>query len=152
MSAFRMSLEGLERVLNRTARLKRDIRRVEPPMKAAGVYMIGSVVKNFNTGGRPKKWQGLAASTIRGRRRGKGKGGIKVLIDKGQLRNSNSMRLRAAGVEIGTNMVQAKRQHFGYPGGSGRGHSKKPARPYMMFQDEDSDAIAVIFSRHLQGK
>ena len=147
-----MPLEGLERVLNRTARLKRDIRQVERPMKAAGVYMIGSVVKNFNAGGRPKKWTRLAASTVLRRRKGKGKGGMKPLVDSGQLRNSSSMRLRMAGVEVGTNMVQAKRQHFGYPGGSGRGRSKTPARPYMMFQDDDSDAIAVIFSRHLQGK
>jgi phage gpG-like protein len=58
------------------------------------------------------------------------------------------MRLRTDGVEVGTNMVQAKRQHFGYPGGTGRGRSKTPARPYMMFQNEDQDAIGTIFSRH----
>ena len=144
-------LEGLDKVLNRTARLRRDIKQVEKPMKAAGTYMIGSIVRNFNAGGRPNKWAKLAESTVRGRRKGKGRGGIKILVDKGQLRNSNSMRLRSDGVEVGTNMVQAKRQHFGYPGGTGRGHAKTPARPFMLFQDEDSDAIGQIFSRHLRG-
>lgn len=133
-------------------RLQRDIKHVERPMKAAGTYMVGSIQRNFNAGGRPTKWKGLAASTIRQRRKGKsGRGGIKILIDKAQLRNSHSMRMRSEGVEVGTNAVQAKRQHFGYPGGSGRGHAKTPARPFVMFQKEDPDAIATIFSRHLRG-
>jgi len=142
-------LEGLDKVLNRTSRLRRDIKHVERPMKAAGTYMIGSIVKNFNAGGRPTKWAKLDDSTIAGRRRGKKKGGIKILVDMGQLRNSNSMRLRSDGVEVGTNMVQAKRQHFGYPGHPGPGGAKTPARPFMLLQDEDSEGIAKIFSRHL---
>lgn len=135
--------------MNRVNRLQRDIKHVEKPMKAAGQYVVGSIVKNFNSSGRPKKWQKLAPSTVAGRRKGKGKGGLKILIDKGQLRNSHSVRLRSDGVEVGTNMVQAKRQHFGYPGGSGRGHAKTPARPFVMFQDEDPEAIGRIFSRHI---
>jgi phage virion morphogenesis protein len=135
--------------MRRVSQLRRDIKHVERPMKAAGTYMIGSIVRNFNAGGRPKKWQKLAASTVRQRRRGKGRGGIKVLVNMGQLRNSHSMRLRGDGVEVGTNMVQAKRQHFGYHGGKGRGRSKTPARPFVMFQEEDPDAIGQIFMRHI---
>ena len=54
-----MPLEGIDRVLSRVSRLKRDIKHAERPMRASGVYMMGSVVKNFNAGGRPKKWQKL---------------------------------------------------------------------------------------------
>ena len=144
-------MQGLDRLMNRVARLKGDIKQVEKPMKAAGTYMIGSIQKNFAASGRPKKWQRLAASTVRQRRRGSGgKGGVKPLMDTGQLRNSHSMKLRRDGVEVGTNMVQAKRQHFGYPGGTGRGRSKTPARPFVMFQDEDADAIGQLFVRHLR--
>lgn len=144
-------IEGLERVLRRVSRLERRITSdIEKPFKASGTYMIGSIQRNFSAQGRPKKWQGLAASTIRQRRRGKGKGGVKILMDKGQLRNSFAMRVRRSETEVGTNMVQAKRQHFGYPGGSGRGHSRTPARPYVMFQDEDYDAIGRIFGRHIR--
>lgn len=144
-------LQGIERVLKRVNKLATDIRHVERPMRAAGTYMIGSIVRNFNASGRPKKWEKLAASTVEQRRRGGGKGGMKPLINWGHLRNSSSMRLRTDGVEVGTNMDQAKRQHFGYPKGSGRGHSRTPARPFMMFQEEDTDAIGRIFSRHLRG-
>lgn len=144
-------LQGIDKVLRRVGKLTTDVRQVERPMKASGTYMIGSIVKNFNAGGRPQKWKALAPSTVAARRKGKGKGGIKILVDKGQLRNSHSMRLTTQGVEVGTNMVQAKRQHFGYPGGSGRGRAKTPARRFVVFQDEDSDAIGKIFSRHLRG-
>ena len=119
-------------------------------MKAGGVYMLGSVERNFKASGRPKKWEKLADSTIAARRTGKGKGGIKILVDTAAMKNSMSMRVRSTETEVGTNAVQAKRQHFGYPGGTGRGHSKTPARPFVMFQDEDYDAIGQIFSRHVR--
>lgn len=141
-------LQGIDRVLNRTGRLKRDIKHVERPMKAAGTYMVGSIVRNFNSSGRPKKWEKLADGTVAARRRGKKKGGLKILIDKGDLRNSHSIRLRQDGVEVGTNKVQAKRQHLGYPEGTGRGHAKTPARPFVMFQDDDPEAIGKIFNQH----
>jgi phage gpG-like protein len=144
-------IEGLERALRRVSRLEQRITRLERPFKAAGTYTVGSVQKNFSAQGRPSKWKALAPSTIRQRRRGKGKGGVKILMDTAALRNSMSMRVRTSEVEVGTNKVQARRQHFGYPGGSGRGHSRTPARPYMMFQDPaDFDAIKYIFSRHIR--
>jgi phage gpG-like protein len=143
------TLQGLESVLKRSYRLATDVRQVERPLKASGTYMIGSVQRNFTAGGRPQKWTPLAASTIKQRRRGSGKGGIKPLVDTARLKNSPAMRVSPGQVEIGTNMVQAKRQHFGYPGGSGRGHSKTPARPFMVIQTEDPQAISTIFARHL---
>lgn len=146
-----MALEGIDRVFRRVGRISQNItRRIERPLKASGVYMKGSIERNFKAGGRPKKWQRLADSTVRQRRRGGGSGGVKPLIDTAQMKNSMAMRVGTSEVEVGTNVVQAKRQHFGYPGGKGRGHSKTPARPYMMFQDEDTDAIGKIFSRHVR--
>jgi phage gpG-like protein len=146
------AIEGLDRLLRRVSRLETRITgEIEKPFKAAGTYMIGSIQRNFTASGRPAKWQALAASTIAQRRRGKGRGGVKPLIDTGRMKNSESMRVGSKQVEVGTNMVQAKRQHFGYPEGTGRGHSKTPARPFMMIQDpEDYDAIKEIFSRHIR--
>lgn len=118
-------------------------------MKAAGVYMLGSIEKNFRAQGRPEKWVGLSEATKNRRRKGRGKGGAKILIDTARLKNSHSMRLTSEGVEVGTNVVYAPRQHFGYPGGAGRGHSKTPARPFLMFQDEDIVEIGNIFKRHI---
>lgn len=141
-------LQGVERVLKRVSVLSRRLTyEIERPLKAAGVYMLGSIERNFQAQGRPTKWTKLADSTL-ARRRGK-RG--KILIDTAALKNSHSMRVSTKGVEVGTNKVQAKRQHFGYPGGSGRGRSKTPARPFVMFQEEDYDAIGSIFRRHVTG-
>ncbi len=143
-------IQGLEKVLRRVSRLSTDARHVEKPMKAAGTYMLGSIEKNFKAGGRPNKWQGLSAGTI-ARRRNKKKSSIKILVDTGRLKNSHSFRLVSEGVQIGTNVIYAPRQHFGYKGGSGRGHSETPARPYLMFQEEDIREIGEIFTRHVAG-
>lgn len=145
-------LQGIESVLKRVRRLSdRLSREIERPLRAAGVYMLSSIERNFQSQGRPAKWKGLASATLAGRRKGKGSGRAKILIDTGALKNSHSTRISTKGVEVGTNKVQAKRMHFGYPGGTGRGRSKTPARPFVMFQDEDYDAIGKIFSQHVRG-
>lgn len=144
-------IEGLDRVFSRINRLHDRITRdIEKPFKASGTYMVGSIQRNFQAEGRPKKWTALADSTIERRRRGKGKGGVKILTDTAAMKNSMAMKLQTDGVEVGTGAIQAKRQHYGYPGGTGRGRSKTPARPFVMIQDEDRDVIAKIFSRHVR--
>jgi len=142
------AIEGIDKLFNRLNRIGRNLSQVEKPLKASGVYMLGSIERNFKAGGRPQRWKALAASTVKRRRRGKGQGGIKTLVDTATMKNSHSMRVQTDGVVIGTNAVQAKRQHFGYPGKPGRGHSRTPARPFVMIQDEDVDAVGQIFSRH----
>lgn len=140
-------MRRVERLHDKTSR------EIEKPFKASGEYLIGSVKRNFKESGRPEKWKELAPATVKQRRKGKGKGGIKPLIDTRDLSNSMAMRVRTTETEVGTNKVQAKRQHFGYKGkkGAGRGHSTTPARPYMMFQDpEDFNAIGQIFMRHIR--
>lgn len=145
-------VQGLGKLLGRLGKLATDTSRVEAPLKAAGAYMLGSIEKNFRAGGRPVKWEGLADGTLRRRRRGRGRGGPRVLIDKARLKNSFSYRVTTAGVEIGTNVVYARRHHFGYEGGSGRGQSPTPARPFLLFQDEDLKEIGDIFQRHIEKK
>ncbi|OLE52687.1 MAG: hypothetical protein AUG51_17090 [Acidobacteria bacterium 13_1_20CM_3_53_8] len=143
-------IQGLGALIRRIGQLATDTRKVEAPLKAVGAYMLGSIEKNFKEQGRPQKWKALAASTLRARRRGRGRGGPQILIDKGLMKNQVSFRvISTPGVEIGLNAVQARRQHSGYPGGAGRGHSKTPARSFLMFQDEDFREIGEIFKRHI---
>lgn len=137
----------MRRVSRLSSRITRDMER---PMKAGAVYMAGSIRQNFAESGRPQSWQKLAESTVAQRRKGKGRGGIKPLIDTGTLRRSISSKTNLTSAEVGTNAVQAKRQHFGYPGGSGRGQAKTPARPFVMFQDKDFDVLGEIFLRHIR--
>jgi phage virion morphogenesis protein len=145
-------IEGLEQLLKRLGELALDTRRVEKPLKAAGAYMLGSVEKNFQQQGRPKRWDPLSPRTLAGRRRGRRKkGGPKILIDTARLKNSMSVKLvEGPGALVGTNVKYARRQHSGYDSEKkGRGHSRTPARPFLVFQDEDHDAIGRIFARHI---
>jgi phage gpG-like protein len=146
-------IEGLGRLASRLGQLATDTRHVEKPLGEAGEYLIGSVKKTFYAQGRPQKWTPLAPSTLRSRRKGKGRGGPKILMDTLRMMNALDKRVTPAGVAVGLNAAQARRQHFGYPGGTGRGHSRTPARPFLMLQDpEDVTAIGKIFSRHIARK
>lgn len=143
-------LEGLRRLLGRVQQLATDTRHVERPLRAAGVYMLGSIEKNFRAQGRPQKWQGLADSTLRRRRKGRGRGSARILIDTAAMKNAIGFRVNTEGVEVGLTKAQARRQHFGYPGGSGRGRARTPARPFLLLQQEDIPAIGEIFKRHIR--
>lgn len=144
------SIQGLDRLIRRIGRLATDVRQVERPLRASGAVILASVEKNFKAQGRPNRWQSLSAGTLKRRRKGRGKGKGQILIDTARLKNSHSMRLTTEGVEVGTNVVYARRHHFGYAGGSGRGRSRTPARPFLMIQDEDIVSISEIFKRHLR--
>lgn len=139
-------IEGIEKLFNRVKRLKNAVKEVERPLRVSAVYMLGSIDKNFQAEGRPVKWQKLADST-KARRRGKQP---KILTDTARLRRSHNYRITGEGAEIGTNVIYGPRQHFGYPGGKGRGRSKTPARPFLMFQEEDIREIGEIFKRHVR--
>lgn len=145
-------IHGLGRLLRRVEKLATDTRDVEAPLKAAGAVMVGSVEQNFRAGGRPQTWEGLADSTLRRRRRGRGRGGPRVLVDTARLKNSISYRLVQGGIEVGTNVIYARRHHFGYEGGEGRGRSATPARAFLLIHDDDIRDIGEIFQRHVEKK
>lgn len=143
------ALRGIEQVLNRFARLEAAANDLEKPTEEAGEYMLGSIGRNFDAEGRPK-WQGLAASTLASKK------GSKILDESGALRSDatseDALDVSDSGFGIEPGIVYWKRQNFGYPGGTGRGRSKTPARPFLLFQAEDEDAILTIFNRHLEAK
>jgi phage gpG-like protein len=99
--------QGLDRVTRRIGQLATDVRHVERPLKAIGVYLVGSVQRAMYAGGKPKPFTPLAKSTIAARRKGKGRGGAKPLINNAQLVKSISSNVVSsggdAGVEVGTN-------------------------------------------------
>lgn len=142
---------GIDKLFRRIGQLRANAKQTAKPLRAASVYMLGSIERNFKAQGRPAKWQAISSATVARRRRGRGKGSAQILIDTGRLKNSMTHKISGNGAEIGTNVVYAARQHFGYGGGAGRGRSKTPARPFLMFQDEDVAAIERIFARHISG-
>jgi phage gpG-like protein len=160
--------EGLDILAKRLAELAFDTRRVERPLHAIGVYMIGSVEKNFEAQGRPEKWTPLSPATLRGRRGRGGKGkygktvalgaggtGAKILMDTGRLKNSIKEKIQLStdsSVSIGSNVKYARRQQKGFPRGEGRGHSRTPARPFLLIQDEDVPKIQEIVLKTIEKK
>ncbi|HKO43336.1 MAG TPA: phage virion morphogenesis protein [Pyrinomonadaceae bacterium] len=153
-------IQGLGRLLTRVRKLATDTRHVERPLKAAGVYMLGSIEKNFQQQGRPR-WTPHAQSTVQSRLRGKTRksrrarhksaGGMRILIDSTDLKNSISYEVTTEGTRVGSRgLPYARRQHKGYQGGSGRGHSPTPARPFLLVQEpEDVNAIGTLFRKHI---
>lgn len=149
-----MDIQGLSALLRRMEKLAIDVRQVQRPLQAAGALMLNSIEQNFQSQGRPKTWTPLSPRTIAGRRKGRNKKrGPLILIDRARLKNSMSTKVTlAAGdsfVEVGTNVIYARRQNSGYDGGAGRGHAKTPAREFMLFQTEDYDGIERIFNKHI---
>lgn len=122
------------------------LRRVEDmtvPLRQAGVYMESSIGKNFNSSGRPRRWKALSPATLK-RRRG---GGGKILQDRGVLRASitssvDFRQVTPTSYEFGTNVVYAAAHNFGY--------KHIPARPFAVFQEEDSVRIAQIFQEYVE--
>lgn len=153
-------IQGMSGLIRRIHQLKSDTRNTERAMAAAGAYTLGSIERTFRAQGRPQKWQKLAASTLaarsrrnsRRRKANRSTGSPQILIDTARMKNQIGFKVLGGGVgvEIGLNARQARRQHFGYPGGPGRGHAPTPARPFLLFQQEDLDYIGgTIFRRHI---
>lgn len=142
------------------SRLAKYINRTEdlrPALKLAGLYMMKSIDENFRAEGRPAKWKKLARSTIEARREGPGRGRPMVLQDTGVLRASVTApggkgkgaglgiwKLSKAQLIIGTRVEYAAKHQ------EGKGVD---ARPFLLFQREDTKAIQAIFLNYvMKGK
>jgi len=148
------------------------------PLDKILAVTLSSIEQNFQSQGRPKKWQGLKASTKR--KRGlEGKWPGKILSVSGQLASSVNGRVDGNAVLVGSNKKQARIMNQGgtikHPGGTRfrfigkgkvrfltRGQSlagfsgitkphdiKIPARPFLLFQDKDIDKAEKILAKHL---
>jgi phage virion morphogenesis protein len=116
------------------------------PLKQAGIHMEKSVSKNFSSGGRPNNWRPLQPATLARRRKG-GAGG-RILQDSGQLKQSvtsnvDVKRLTKVQYEFGSSKKHAGVHQYGY--------KHIPARPYLLFQTEDTEAIERIFDDYVKG-
>jgi len=104
-----------------------------PAMKILGAIARTSIVRNFEKGGRPTKWQALSPETL------KTKKGTAILRGQGMaggLMGSVNYKPFSDKVVISANKIYAAIHHFG--GKAGRGRKVTiPARPFMMVQDED---------------
>ncbi len=146
-------------------------KKLEPAFKQIGEYMIASIIKNFEAGGRPQRWKPLKLMTIvqryggvrksfkkSWRKTGEVKRGFseyagkhKILIKSGKLMKSITYKAFKDHVEIGTNLVYAAIHQFG--GAAGRRHRALiPARPYLLVQEEDKLRIQKFLKDHIESK
>lgn len=135
---------GLDALLARVRGLKEKAQRPDAALSESADYMLGSIDKNFAAAGRPQRWAPHAESTLRGVY-----GPQKLLDRSGKMRGGFRPKFTARGWGIGNDAAAAywPRQNFGYEGGGGgRGHSKTPARTFLLYQDEDIPAVGNIFA------
>lgn len=146
---------------------KRDQQRIEqtysglldglsdmtPFWDAVEMHMIDSLTQNFESEGRPKKWEPLAEWTI------KAKGSDRILQDTGALkasinaqntaRTSNSLEIWA-GEAHGLFHQYVDKDPMSQFGIMNRNRKHPmPMRPFMLFQDQDIDAIEDMAGDYL---
>ncbi len=134
---------GLENVIGRVVRMRDRARDPRPALGESAELTGESIRRNFEVGGRPR-WKPHAESTRRST-----SGPSRLLIREANLMNSFKpfVTRRSAGQRSRT--VYGPRQNYGYPGGPGRGHSRTPARPFALFQPEDSRRIGGLLLHHV---
>jgi phage virion morphogenesis protein len=92
-------------------KMLRKLEHREELMKRVAGDMMDAVEENFAQHGRPQ-WQQLAPSTIRARAK-RGRGPTNILLDRGLLHNSISMRFDENQAVVGTNVPYAAIHQFG---------------------------------------
>ena len=112
---------------------------VAPALRRGGNVMLKSVHNNFIEAGRPIPWRPLSpAYAVRKARQGYS---ILPLTRTGLLRRSIAFRVRNNSLKIGTSVTYAPYHQFGT--------SRMPARPYLIFQDDDIVKINRLVTDHI---
>jgi len=133
------------------------------PIRDSMWLMVESIDKNFKEEGRPEKWQAWTPGYRRAVREPIGPP-YQILQLAGTLKSRTGRRrvfglalkrsinvgrnLQENGWFIGTNLAYARIHQLG--GVTGRFRNIRiPARPFMMFQEEDIGVIANMFRAHI---
>ncbi|MDF1592598.1 MAG: phage virion morphogenesis protein [Desulfobacterales bacterium] len=159
-----------QKVRQLIARIRQRQRDMTPAMKIIGETVRSSVIRNFEKGGRPTKWEPS-----------KKKKGKTLMVQGlgGGLAGSINVRAASDSVIVGTNKKYAAVHQSGAAKGSFnkgspvdmmirahlrkgikvRAHTRRmklprgdiPARPFLMVQDEDWSEIRAALSDYLLG-
>lgn len=167
--ALRVTTTGEEATFDFLRELAGRIGDVSTPLRAVGNVMLRSISENFEQEGRPVPWKPLAESTIFtriGRGRIIGPRGtvlkraaarlatLKILQDRGFLKAGIHFEVQGNVLRIGPtgpSAVYGRIQQLG--GQAGRGHAVTiPARPYLLFQDEDLVEAKQLIRMYVIGR
>ena len=134
----------LQKVLGELISKSQNIR---PLMKNISGIMLDSVEENFEKEDRPDKWQELAKSTIKQRKK-KGHWPGRILQVRGDLASSITSYYDSNSALVGTNKVYATIHQFGDNVGRGK-KVKIPARPYLVIDNKNIKIILVQIKEYL---
>lgn len=124
-------------------KLGKDIRSFRVPLKrAVKEVMVPSIRANFDAEGRPTPWAPLSAYTLT-RKIANGQG-TKILYATGALKRVAS-QINMWTITTEEAIIQDLPDKVWYGKVHQSGNKKIPARPFLIIQDEDSDAIVQIF-------
>jgi len=154
---------------------------LRPAMNEIGEIVQASVIRNFDEGGRPRRWKRLSPATIEARKK-RNKWPGQILVRTGNLKRIHYMATKNR-VEVSPSAQASKYaavHQFGARAGSFgtvtarvKGHLRNirgkqvrvaahtrrmrlpwgdiPARPFMLVQDEDVADMAEAISDYLTG-
>lgn len=141
---IRIDNKAVEEALLKVASKCEDMK---PLMKNIAGIMADAVEENFEQEGRPDKWQELAESTIKHRKRTRHWPG-KILQVEGQLATSITTQHDNESAVIGSNLEYAAIHQLG--GNAGKGKKVEiPARPYLELREKDVNKIMQEITNYL---
>ncbi len=141
---IRIDNKAVEEALLKVASKCEDLR---PLMKNIAGIMADAVEENFEQEGQPDKWQELAESTIKKRKKAKHWPG-KILQVEGQLTTSVTTQYDNESAVIGSNLAYAAIHQLGGQAGKGKKVSI-PARPYLKIENIENQKILNDIKNYL---
>lgn len=121
-------------------RVELNLSRLPQIREGIGVYMVASVIQNFEAQGRPNAWADLQPGTW------KRKKGSMILHEGGFLKAGIMSWVGGDTVYIGPSgpgSVYAATHHFGDE------DRNIPERPFLVFQEEDTDYISSLIREEI---
>ena len=141
---IRIDNKAVEEALLNVASKCEDLR---PLMKNIAGIMADAVEENFEQEGRTDKWQELAESTIKKRKKTKHWPG-KILQVEGQLATSVTTQYDDESAVIGSNLAYAAIHQLGGQAGKGK-KVTIPIRPYLNLTQNEHKSILKITEKYL---
>lgn len=141
---IRIDNKAVEEALLNVASKCEDLR---PLMKNIAGIMADAVEENFEQEGRPDKWQELAESTIKKRKKTKHWPG-RILQVEGQLATSITTQYDNESTVIGSNLAYAAIHQLGGQAGKGK-KVTIPDRPYLNLDEKNIKYLLSLIFKYL---
>ena len=120
---------------------------LRPLLKNLAGIMADATEENFSQQGRPDKWQELAESTIKKRKKA-GHWPGQILQVEGRLASSITTQYDDETAVIGSNLDYAAIHQLGGQAGKNKSVSI-PARPYLKLTEDDFEEITICSMNYL---